>query len=1503
MIGERLRVLLIDDEGSLREPLARRLRDEYGYEVDTAATAAEARRLVARAGQPYDVALIDDLLTPEPDREPKPLGIELVGYIRGRCPETECLVFTGWGMEREVPALQAGAYRYLAKPFRYEELAMLIRSAAYQVRLRAIGRAILSERNLDRVLEGITGAARSLALADEAAIVLLDQATGRLRMRATTHAADRQWKKHFKTQNLSREIVRGGQVVRVTDTEQDSRVNREVVDTGIRSFVGLPIPGEAGNLGVLYVYSRRPGRFEEGGTVAVLQTLAWQAGLAIANAQAFHQLDTHARYMEALVRAGEGLTRTTRLEDQLALAWEFVREQLQVSTFFVALYDHPTGTLGFPLAYDKGRRIEIPDRHLGEDRATWGVAGYVVKSGQEILWSTRQEAQDQCRSLGLESIQIGEPCQSCLYLPLQVGGEVRGVISIQSYTPHAFTPILLDAFRALGSQLSVALENTALISRLVEAREWREALIENAFDAVIAIDRDRRITVFNRRAEEIFGWKSEEMIGQTVARLHMDVDKARQIFERVSRGEAISGLEVDLKHRDGTRIPALLSATLIRDVRGRPIGQAGFMRDLRQVHLFEDRQRALFRVSQAITGVLKLDEVLGLVVRSAVAAFPAAQGGSIHLYDERTDRLSMQAHTFDYSQEAVEASCMKPGEGITGWVFLHRQPAVVDDVQSDPRYKKIDHPQAPPHQSMICVPLRIREQVIGTLSLDNLESTGAFHADDLELLSAFADQAAIAIDNARRMQELEQIRRAAEEMSRALEPRRALQQIVDSAAQVLRADAAVIWSYDQVRDRFIPEELTAVGIPPDELERFREEEPRPGRTAYRVMEQGYLAVTDLGQPEYDFLGPSTRDLLQRIGLRSFQGIALRVGDERLGVLYVNYNRPRTFDADAQATLQVFAGHAALALKNARLLTQMWRTREAAGVIAGVTVQEDLNQTLGTIARHTQQILGSDAVTLYAYDEAAGQFSGWAAEIPQAREPDSARPPEKLTSGSVVWNILRLARPPYYCLAEDSAADHQLLGGYFVQAEGIRAAIGIQLRVGERKVGVMFVNFRSAHRFTSDEIATIQLFADQAAVAIRNAQLYAETSRLYKQAQLMADISREAARRLELDAFLQTLFSRLKQVFAERGIPVYLSLATYDDKTASLAFHQTDFYPGRLRSGPIPIDAPGIMPWVAKTREPYYAPDVSQDEHYLPLLSDTRSEMAVPILFSEQLLGVLDLESPAADAFAPEDRQLLQTLAHQIATTMRNVRQYEELKRTRGLVGARTALAWMGMASSAWRHAIDKHALTIREQVQLLRQDLSQGRMRKLPAQVAGRLSTIERLAGQILEKPLVPPLSSEEGIELVAIHELVGERARQLWENDPYKIATLTLDLQAGAVTVRASPEWLRRAFDIIVDNAVNAVAGSQVQEITIGTRSADGGVEIRVSDTGPGISREIQAKLGLEVIEKPEDAKGLGMGLLIAQTIVQTYGGEIRVASTGPTGTTMVMWLPVEEQARQQSQ
>src|SRR5262245_38996787 len=132
MNEESLRVLLVEDEKSVREPLAQFLCDWHSYRVDPAAYVEQALRFVQAAEQPYHVAVIDDLLAPGAGKAPIRSGIELMRQIKKLSPRTEIIIFTGQGMERAPDALRAGAFLYLPKTLNPDELAILIRQAAEQ---------------------------------------------------------------------------------------------------------------------------------------------------------------------------------------------------------------------------------------------------------------------------------------------------------------------------------------------------------------------------------------------------------------------------------------------------------------------------------------------------------------------------------------------------------------------------------------------------------------------------------------------------------------------------------------------------------------------------------------------------------------------------------------------------------------------------------------------------------------------------------------------------------------------------------------------------------------------------------------------------------------------------------------------------------------------------------------------------------------------------------------------------------------------------------------------------------------------------------------------------------------------------------------------------------------------------------------------------------------------------------------------------------------------------
>ncbi len=203
----------------------------------------------------------------------------------------------------------------------------------------------------------------------------------------------------------------------------------------------------------------------------------------------------------------------------------------------------------------------------------------------------------------------------------------------------------------------------------------------------------------------------------------------------------------------------------------------------------------------------------------------------------------------------------------------------------------------------------------------------------------------------------------------------------------------------------------------------------------------------------------------------------------MGALFISYNRLRGFGEEERRTFQTFANHAALALKKAKLLNQIVSARNTASVVAEVTALGKLRDTLDSIVNGSCNALRCDAVTLYTYDNDRKEFG----HPPAMAGVDNTEWIERgrVTEQSVVSKVLE--KNDLY-IAEDAKKD-PLLGGPFTEREDVETAVAIPLIAAGRKVGVMFVNYRVRHRFTEEEKENIKLFASQAAVAVRNGQLY------------------------------------------------------------------------------------------------------------------------------------------------------------------------------------------------------------------------------------------------------------------------------------------------------------------------------------------------------------------------------------------------------------------------------
>jgi signal transduction histidine kinase len=331
---------------------------------------------------------------------------------------------------------------------------------------------------------------------------------------------------------------------------------------------------------------------------------------------------------------------------------------------------------------------------------------------------------------------------------------------------------------------------------------------------------------------------------------------------------------------------------------------------------------------------------------------------------------------------------------------------------------------------------------------------------------------------------------------------------------------------------------------------------------------------------------------------------------------------------------------------------------------------------------------------------------------------------------------------------------------------------------------------------------------------------------------------------------------------------------------------------------------GIVVKAIQERNTQTVNDVNGNSDYIATHQVTCSEIVVPIKASDQVIGVIDVECDEYGAFTEDDQVVLESLAAQAGIVIQNVRQYhsllsthEDLQRVQKLVSARTAVAWMGMTSSVWRHRIKTEANVIEDLVELIRRDMKFGMSTD---KILDKLSDIELTAQDICKTPITAPLSSEEGTETIFINSFIQNyiRSWQDWQHLKNNITYNHINYreiiqETEGCKLRIDPEWLTNVLNILLQNAVDAMADVDTKNLEIRTHLMNSNIEVHVIDNGHGISNDIQGILFRERIFYSGHKSGDGIGLLLAQTIIQAYGGDIRLHSTGQSGTTMVVILP----------
>lgn len=941
-------------------------------------------------------------------------------------------------------------------------------------------------------------------------------------------------------------------------------------------------------------------------------------------------------------------------------------------------------------------------------------------------------------------------------------------------------------------------------------------------------------------------------------------------------------------------------------------------------HLYaQTRQRAeqleaLRLTTLAITHTLDRHELLNTILKQATELLRAKDSG---ILDYNPD--NQESTVIVNSSGKHIGTVLRLGEGMAGQL-----------ARSGERYMIVNHYEqwvgrSPanawkrPSGAVLEVRLLWQDETVGFLYVED-DVGRHFTEEDAKLLMLFADQAAIAMENSRMVKELKDehknlasLNLAAQSLSGRAKPEQVLDKIARQAMESMGADSATIWPYDRTLDGFLQADLVTVGIDESMLKKFREQIPPRKGISHAVLKAGWLGIEDLVNAEQAFIkNTPRREMLIKMGIRSFQGVALKVGKEPVGVLYLNYEMPRRFNDEDRRQFESHAAHASLALVIVRT-SQLFEERKEK-LREQRIVAELSYRFLGTLKREeilnmsvkaAREVVKTDLSRLFLFDRKwTGEVAAEAGNAAILHREQDGTPPGSQASGFLHDETL--------VSTNDEALVRQANP---IIGIGLRYGVSAPISVGSKSYGFLTVDSRKRRDFTKAEEETLRVIANHTASALKRLDDFTrKEAYLHALHEAHTAIDTESGRAIKDRNFDK---SKILTEIVKQAVMCLVdsqgqkaSLATlrfYDDTTNELSLDSV--HPQEKRSEiaeligkkrtivDVPKNMVGYAGLVARTGEPLLIDDVRKGklrDYYFELFKPTQSELAVPMLSRGHVIGVLNVESDSIGAFDETDLELLQSLADVAVNAIGNAEQYKQLRLNDRRVDARSKIAFMGMANSIWGHSIRGSANKIREMVRVLRSELEGKHLvtRKRRRSTSGRLSLIEKFATEMLERPVIEPLGSDK-VEDVPIKGLIKARVRQMRQPEPFIPIHLNLDSSEG-LTVRCNPPWLWRALDILLENAVTALLKVEPERrsLTISTTIVNDKVRIAISDTGPGIPPDLLDKILHEPIEKPRDDGGSGLGLLMAEVIFNTYGGDIEIGATNEGGTTMVVSLPISK-------